>query len=101
MVEVEPRAAFFGETGGVFLGDRPKNPFLADAGDGRVGIGAVVLIVRGSLFELIAFETDAENDLDRGRAAKKPGRGPAVESSVGGGEVTLLCGKRDGAARSV
>lgn len=70
---------FFGEVGGVSFGDRVKNPFF--------GMGGAVSICK-SVF-LIALDTEAEKDLDRGRAARKPGLGPAVDGSSIVGEVTL------------
>lgn len=85
---VEMGVIFFGEAGGVDFGDRPNNPFF--------GKGGAVSICKGSI--LIALDTDAENDLDRGLAAKNPGLGPADESSVCG-DVTLRWGYFDGARR--
>lgn len=96
VVEVEERLGLPGDVGGACFGDallRPKKLFLVDTdeadGEDMLGTGGVVSMLRGWLFFVIALTTVAENDLDLGRAARKPGRGPAADSSRGIGDVML------------
>jgi hypothetical protein len=94
-VEVEDRLRLAEEAGGVCFGDdlRPNRPFFdetgVDDGEAKAGTGGVVTMLNGWAFFVMTLATLAENDLDLGRAARKPGRGPATDSSRGIGDVML------------
>jgi len=69
------------------------------AGEYTLGTGGAVTIDNGASIFVMALEIVAENDLDRGRAARKPGRGPAELSLSSIGLCTGVVTRRTGAGK--